>query len=163
MKKYVQNIAAALSAADPSGKAIYEANAKAYNAQLDALHTWAEKMLAVIPVGKRRVITSHDAFSYLGHRYKIEFMSPQGSSTESEASAKDVATLVQQIRQTGVRALFVENISSPRLMETLAKEAKVNIGGKLYSDALAKTAPANTYLGMYRYNVETLLTGLKQN
>jgi zinc/manganese transport system substrate-binding protein len=163
MKEYVHHIAQALIAVDPNSKAYYEANAKAYHLQLDALNSWVEQSLATIPVAKRRVITSHDAFAYLGHRYKIQFMSPQGSSTESEASAKEVATLVQHIRKTGVRALFIENISSPRLMETLAKEANVKVGGKLYSDALAKTAPANTYLGMYRYNIETLLAGLRQN
>jgi zinc/manganese transport system substrate-binding protein len=163
MKEYVHHIAQALIAVDPSGKAYYEANAKAYNAQLDTLHSWVEKSLAVIPKAKRRVITSHDAFAYLGQRYHIQFMSPQGGSTESEASAKDVAKLVQYIRKTGVRALFIENISNPRLMETLANEAQVKVGGKLYSDALAKTAPANTYLGMYRYNIETLLKGLHQN
>lgn len=163
MKSYVQNIAAALSGADPAGKAVYANNAKAYIAKLDALNAWAEKALSVIPQPKRRVITSHDAFSYLAQRYKIQFMAPQGANTESEASARDVAQLVRQVRQTGVRALFVENISDPRLMETLAKEAKVTLGGKLYSDALSKTPPANTYLGMYRYNIETLLAGMRRN
>lgn len=163
MKQYVSRIANALSAADPQNKSAYEANAKAYQARLDQLHAWVQRTLASIPIKKRRVITAHDAFAYLGRRYHIHFMAPQGMSTESEASAKEVASLIEQIRQTGVRAIFVENISSPRLIEMLAREAKGKIGGELYSDALAKTAPANTYLGMYRRNIETLVAGLKQN
>lgn len=163
MKRCVDYIAEALTAVDPEGKLSYEMNAKKYQAKLDQLHQWAEKALSVIPVKKRRVITAHDAFAYLGKRYHIHFMAPQGTSTDSEASAKEVAGLVEQIRKTKVRALFMENINNPKLIETLAREAKAKIGGQLYSDALAKDAPANTYLGMYRYNIETLIAGLKQN
>lgn len=163
MKGYVQNIANALAKVDPQNRAFYMANAKAYQAKLNALNQWVEGSLKVIPKAKRRVITSHDAFAYLGKRYHIQFMSLQGMSTDSEASAKDVMMLVQEIRKTGVKALFMENIQSPRLINMLAREAHVEIGGKLYSDALAKTGPASSYLGMYRQNIETLLSGLRKN
>jgi zinc/manganese transport system substrate-binding protein len=163
VKDYVERIAQALTEVDPEGKAQYYANAKSYQAQLEALNQWAKTLLAVIPINKRKVITLHDAFAYLGKRYQIQFLAPQGISVDSEASAKSVADLIRQIRASGVKALFVENINNPKLMEMLAKEAKVKVGGRLYSDALASKAPANTYMGMYRHNIEVLLAGLKQN
>lgn len=163
MKLYVNYITNALTAVDPEGKLSYEMNAKNYQTKLDQLHQWVENALAEIPIKKRQVITAHDAFAYLGKRYHIHFMAPQGTSTESEASAKDVAALVEQIRKTKVRALFIENINNPKLIKTLAREAKTKIGGELYSDALAKEPPADTYLGMYRYNIQTLVAGLKRN
>jgi zinc/manganese transport system substrate-binding protein len=114
-----------------------------------------------LPPGVRRVITSHDAFGYLGQAYQIRFLAPQGLSTVREPSAAEVAGLIRQIRREGVRALFVENIRDPRLMRQIAEEAGVRIGGTLYSDALAAEGPASSYLGMYRHNLDSLLQALR--
>ena len=100
------------------------------------------------------MITSHDAFQYFGRAYGIDFHAPVGLSTESEPSAGEVATLIRQMRDEGIHALFVENITDPRLVGQLAREAGAVIGGRLYSDSLSGPAgPAPTYLDMFRHNV----------
>jgi len=120
-------------------------------------------MVAILPEGRRRVITSHDAFSYLGAEYNLEFISPQNVSTESEASARDVADLIRQIREEGIVAVFLENISDDRLMQQIANETGTTIGGTLYSGALSdEDGPASTYLDMMRYNVTTLVEALSE-
>ncbi len=131
------NIRDALIAVDPAGKAAYAANAAAYIAKLDALDAEMREALAKIPTERRKVITSHDAFGYFGAAYGLQFVAPQGVSTEAEASAKDVARIIRQIRPEKIPAVFVENVSDPRLMERIAKETGAKIGGTLYSDALS--------------------------
>ncbi len=109
------------------------------------------------------MITSHDAFGYLSHRYQITTIAPQGVSTEAEASASDVAKIIRQIRKENIKALFVENISDPRLMQQISKETGVQPGKALFSDALSDDkGPASTYLDMMRYNTAQILTALKQ-
>jgi zinc/manganese transport system substrate-binding protein len=153
-KIYVANIRDGLSKADPAGKSVYEANAKAYLAKLDALEGEVKAAIAKIPADRRRIITTHDAFGYFGAAYGMEFISPEGVSTESEASAKDVAKIIDQIRRQKIPAVFVENISDPRLMEQIARETGARIGGTLYSDALSKAdGPAPTYIDMMRNNI----------
>jgi zinc/manganese transport system substrate-binding protein len=160
-KIYVANIRDALSAADPQGKAVYEANAAAYGQQLDALDAEIKDAIARIPADRRRIITSHDAFAYFEKAYGIDFIAPQGVSTESEASAKDVAQIIRQIRREKVPAVFFENISDPRLIERIAKETGTRIGGRLYSDALSEPAgPAGTYIDMMRHNIRAFSTAL---
>jgi zinc/manganese transport system substrate-binding protein len=103
---------------------------------------------------RRRIITTHDAFGYFGSAYGMKFISPEGVSTESEASAKDVAKIIDQIRKEKIPAVFMENISDPRLMEQIARETGAKIGGTLYSDALSKAdGPAATYIDMMRNNI----------
>ena len=112
----------------------------------------------------RTVITSHDAFQYFGRDYNLTFLAPQGLSTESEASAKDVARLITQIRAEGIAAVFVENISDPRLIQQIASETGVGIGGKLYPGALSDTnGPASSYLDMIRSNAESITAALSAN
>lgn len=150
----VANIARALAAADPAHADIYRRRAEAYDRKLAALDRDIRDRLDAFPEGRRKVITSHDAFQYFGRAYGIDFLAPVGLSTESEPSAGEVATLVRQMRDEGIHALFVENITDPRLVEQLAREAGAVIGGKLYSDSLSgPTGPAPTYLDMFRYNV----------
>jgi zinc/manganese transport system substrate-binding protein len=107
------------------------------------------------------VVTSHDAFQYFGRDYGLTFLAPQGLSTESEASAKDVARLIEQMREEGISAVFVENITDARLLEQIARETGATIGGTLYPGALSgPDGPAPTYLDMMRHNATTLATAL---
>jgi zinc/manganese transport system substrate-binding protein len=117
--------------------------------------------IAKIPADRRKIITSHDAFGYFGAAYGMEFISPEGVSTESEASAKDVARIITQIRKEKIPAVFLENISDPRLMQQIAKETGAKIGGKLYSDALSEPAgPAASYIDMMRHNIREFASAL---
>lgn len=156
---YVQNIAKGLEKVDPANASVYRANAEAYTAKLGELDRWVRKEFSGIPRQKRRMITTHDAFGYFGAAYGIAIISPVGFSTESEASAADIANLIKQIRREKITAVFLENVSDPRLMEQVAKESGVTLGGTLYSDALSKPqGPASTYLEMFKNNV-TLIAG----
>lgn len=163
VKAMVGNIAAALSQADPAGSAYYADRARNYQGALDDLITWANKQLAPIPPSRRVVLTSHDAFGYLGQRFGIKFLAPEGVSTESEASAKDVANLIRVIRRTGIKAVFMENISNPRLVQRIAKDAKVTVDGKLYSDALSQNPEATTYLQLFQHNIRAIAAAMKDN
>lgn len=161
---YVKNIAAALTKVDPAGAAEYRANAAHYTAELKALDTWARKQYAQFPKARRRVITSHDAFGYHGTHYGIEFLAPQGVSTESEASARDVAALIRQMKAEHINAVFMENMSNPKLIEQMAKDSGVQMSGKLYPDALSRAdGPAPTYLKLLRFNVTQIAAGLAKN
>jgi zinc/manganese transport system substrate-binding protein len=161
VKIYVTNIRDALAAADPGGKANYEANASAYLAKLDALDQDIRNAVAKIPAERRRIITTHDAFGYFKDAYGIDFIAPQGVSTESEASAKDVAKIINQIKKQKIPAIFVENVSDPRLLKRISEETGAKIGGTLYSDALTDDkGPAPSYIEMMRHNVETLAAAL---
>jgi zinc/manganese transport system substrate-binding protein len=154
---YVGNVKDALVAADPAGKAAYETNATAYLAKLDTLENEIKATVARIPADRRKAITSHDAFGYFAKAYGIEFIAPQGVSTESEASAKDVARIIRQIKAQKVPAVFLENITNPRLAEQIARESGAKIGGRLYSDALsAESGPAGTYIAMMKHNISQI-------
>jgi len=160
-KVYVANIRDGLIAVDPAGKAVYEANAAAYLGKLDELETWVRAALAAIPAGRRKIITTHDAFGYFGDAYGLSFMAPDRVSTESEPSAKDVAAIVAQIRRQKIPAVFLENVADPRLMAQIARETGAVIGGTLYSDALSEPGgPAGTYIDMMRYNVRQFTKAL---
>jgi zinc/manganese transport system substrate-binding protein len=160
-KIYVTNFLAALIAADPEGKAVYEANAAAYLAELDALDKEIRDTVARIPPARRKVITSHDAFGYFKAAYGVDFIAPQGVATDSEASARDVARIIRQIRSQKIPAVFLENISDPRLMKRIADETKAMIGGTLYSDALSgPDGPAASYIDMMRSNLRQLAAAL---
>lgn len=156
-KIYVKNIADAFCAADAAGCDTYKANATSYTGQLDALETDVKAAVASIPADKRTVITSHDAFGYFAHEYGIVFLAPEGISTEAEASAADVAKLIEQVRHDKASAIFVENITNQRLIEQIAGETGLKIGGTLYSDALSDAdGPASTYIDMMKNNIGTI-------
>ncbi|NJO56513.1 MAG: metal ABC transporter substrate-binding protein [Rhodospirillales bacterium] len=158
---YVRNIADGLIAVDPAGAATYRANAERYLAEIAALDREVRAAIAKLPADRRTVVTSHDAFGYFAAAYDLRFLSPEGVSTESEASAKDVAALIKQIRAEKIPAVFMENVTDPRLIEQVRKETGAAIGGTLYSDALSPAdGPAPTYLKMFRYNVATLTKAL---
>ena len=159
---YIDNIAKGLIKVDPAHQADYTANATAYKARLQAVHKQFSARFAALPPARRMAITSHDAFGYLAHAYHLTLLAPQGLSTEAEPSAAQVAQLIRQIRQQQVPALFVENISDPRLMEQISRETQVTIGGKLYSDALSgPKGDAPDYLALMNHNLDTLLKALE--
>lgn len=154
---YVSNIAEAFCTADTDGCDHYHANAEAYKAKLKALDAEVRASIGSIPPDKRVVITSHDAFGYLGHEYGITFLAPEGMSTEAEASAADVAALIRQVKGDKASAIFVENVTDPRLVEQIASETGLKLGGTLFSDALsAEGGPAPTYIDMMRHNITAI-------
>ncbi len=158
---YVENIAKGLSAADPDGAEVYKANATAYLEQLSALDAEIIAAVAALPADRRTIVTSHDSFAYFAAAYGLTFVSPQGISTEAEASARDVAALITQIREAGITAVFVENIADPRLLDQIANETGAKIGGTLFSDALSgPDGVAPTYVAMMRNNLEQLTAAL---
>ncbi len=158
---YVRNIADGLSSVDPAGAEIYRSNAVRYLKDIDAVEAQVREAIDSLPVERRKVVTSHDAFGYFSVAYGIEFHAPVGFSTEAEASAGDVARLVRQINKEKIPAVFVENISDRRLLDQIVRETGARIGGTLYSDALSKAdGPAGTYLGMMRHNIQTLVAAL---
>lgn len=159
---YVANIAKGLCAVDAEGCPTYEANAKAYSDEISALDADVKAQIATVPEDKRKVITTHDAFGYFGAAYGVAFEAPEGVSTESEASASDVAKLIEQIKREHVTALFVENMSDGRLVEQIGRETGVKLGGELYADALSeKDQGAATYLDMFRHNIALLVPAMK--
>jgi zinc/manganese transport system substrate-binding protein len=160
-KIYVANIRDALSAADPAGRETYAANASAYLAKLDALDADVKSEIAKIPADRRKVITTHDSFGYFGAAYGIVFVAPQGVSTESEVAAKDVAAIIGQIRKQKIPAVFLENVSDPRLLRRISEESGARVGGTLYSDALTdEKGVAPSYLEMIRHNTKQLAAAL---
>jgi zinc/manganese transport system substrate-binding protein len=161
---YAGNIARALAAIDPVHADAYRGRLQEYQGELQALDKRVRGELALVPADKRRVITSHDAFAYYGKAYDITFLAAEGINTDSEPTAKTVAGLVRQIRREGIRALFLENIGDPRLVEEIAQDAGTTPGPPLYSDALSKPdGPAPTYVRMIEYNTLVLKRGMLRN
>ena len=158
---YVANIRDGLIAVDPAGRDAYDANAKKFLADIDAVEQEVKDSIAKLPPARRKIITTHDAFGYFGATYGLEFIAPEGVSTESEASAKDVAKIIRQIKAEKIPAVFLENVTDRRLLDQIAKETGAKIGGTLYSDALSEpNGPAATYLDMFRNNIQALTAAL---
>jgi zinc/manganese transport system substrate-binding protein len=160
-KIYVANIRDGLSKADPPGKSVYEANAKAISPSSKRSSRRSRRRSERFPpttAGLSRP-TTHSVIS--AGAYGMAFISPEGVSTDAEPSAKDVARIIAQIRKQKIPAVFMENITDPRLMQQIAKETGAKIGGTLYSDALSDTkGPAATYIDMMRSNVNELSKAL---
>jgi zinc/manganese transport system substrate-binding protein len=160
-KIYVANIREALVTADPANAEVFSKQAQAYLAKLDALDREVREAIAKIPQVRRKVISTHDAFGYFASAYGIDFIAPEGVSTESEASARDIADIITQVRTQKIPAVFLENISDPRLMRRIAAETGAVIGGTLYSDSLTgEKGDAPTYIDMVRHNIRTLTGAL---
>jgi zinc/manganese transport system substrate-binding protein len=160
-KIYVANIRDALIAADPAGVDAYKANAASYLSKLDALDREVREAVAKIPPERRSVISTHDAFGYFAAAYGVRFIAPQGVSTESEPSARDIAAIITQIKKQKIPAVFLENVSDPRLIQRIASETGAKIGGTLYSDSLTdEKGPAPTYIDMVRHNIKALTSAL---
>ena len=160
-KSMSTNIRDALAAADPAGAEFYRANAEIYLAKLDALDREVRAAVALIPESRRKVISTHKAFGYFADAYGIEFLAPLGVSTESEPSARDIAGIITRIRTAQIPAVFLENISDPRLIQRIAAETGARVGGTLYSDSLtAEKGDAPTYIDMVRHNIKALTSAL---
>ena len=160
---YVINIRDGLIKADPDGAEIYKANARAYMNKLDELDVHVREVVSRLAQDKRKVVTSHDAFAYFGAEYGLRFIGARGLSDDAEPSAQGVAQLIRQIRDEKVRTLFIENRASPKLLNQIARETGVKVGGKLYADVLSPAdGPAPSYIQMMQYNIRTLYDGLKE-
>jgi zinc/manganese transport system substrate-binding protein len=161
-KIYVGNIRDGLIAIDPTGESVYRANAAAYLAALGTLDAEIKAAIESIPVARRKIITTHSSFGYFADAYGVEFIAPEGLSTEAEPSPRDVARLIDQIRREKIPAVFIENVADPRLLQRIAMETGARIGGTLYSDALSPPdGPAATYIDLMRHNVRELTKGLR--
>jgi zinc/manganese transport system substrate-binding protein len=160
-KVYVGNIRTALSAADPANAEQYRANTDAYMAKLDALEREVRDAIAKLPPARRKVISTHNAFGYFAAAYGIEFIAPLGVSTESEPSARDIAKIITQVKQAKIPAVFLENVTDPRLMQRISAETGAKVGGTLYSDGLTgEKGDAPTYIDMVRHNIKALTRAL---
>jgi len=160
-RTYVANIRDGLIAADPSAAESYRANADAYLGKLAALEAEVRAAIGKIPPDHRKIITTHDAFGYFGVAYGLDFIAPEGVSTEAEPSARDVARIIRQIKAQDIPAVFMENITNPRTIRRIAAESGARIGGTLFSDALSPPeGPAPTYLDMMHHNAKELAAAL---
>lgn len=158
---YIDNITAALAKVAPERAATFYGNRANYIAEIELLDGEIKSMMETLPASARTIITSHDAFQYFGRDYGLTFLAPQGLSTDSEASARDVAQLIKQIRAEGISAVFVENVADPRLLQQIANETGSTVGGELYPGALShENGPAATYLDLMNHNATTIATAL---
>lgn len=159
---YVRNISKGLEQADPANAEYYQRRAKDYAQRIQELDDSIKTRLQAVPVEKRKVITSHDAFSYMGKAYDIRFIPLVGVSSQAEPSARDIAQIIQQARREQIQAIFVENTVSAKLVEQVARETGAKVGGTLYSDALGVAGSGvDTYLGMMRSNTDQLIKALQ--
>jgi zinc/manganese transport system substrate-binding protein len=160
-KIYVANIRDALASVDPADAEVFSSQAQTYLGKLDALDREVREAIAKIPPSRRKVISTHDSFGYFASAYGVEFIAPIGVSTESEASARDIAAIIRQIKNQKIPAVFLENISDPRLIRQIAAESGARIGGTLYSDSLTgEKGDAPTYIDMVRHNIRALTSAL---
>lgn len=158
---YANNIEQALLAADPEDAADLKSRGDAYVDRLRHLDAWARAEIAQVPLAQRKVITSHDAFSYLGAAYGIAFQAPAGISSEAEPTAGQVARLIRQIKAEKVKTVFIENQTDPRLVTQIARESGAKMGGELYPEALSDgSGPAASYVDAFIYNIKTLKAGM---
>ncbi len=161
---YAKNITLALEKALPDQAATIRVRAAKYEAEMKNMDDYVHSQFGSIPLQQRKIITSHDAFGYFGEAYGVKFLAPVGLSTDAEPAAADVAALINQIKEQGVKQLFIENMTNPKLIEQIARDSGAQMGGTLYSDALsAKTGPAPTYLDMFRNNVPKLKAAMQLN
>ena len=159
--QYVVNIADAMAKIDTINAEVYEANASTYTARLEKMHKQALERHAKLKADRCVVVTSHDAFGYLEEDYGLTFLAPIGIDTDAEPSARDLAKLIDHLKFVGAGALFVENITNQSLIQQIARETGIQVGGRLFSDALSERGgPATSYEEMFKHNLETLITAL---
>lgn len=159
---YARNVMNALIKADPEDKRYFRQRGEAYIQQLEKLDSWAKATFAAVPAAKRKVLTSHDAFGYFGAAYGVTFLAPVGFSTEAEASASDVAKLIDQLKSEKIHTYFIENQTDPRLVKQIAAASGAKSGGELYPEALSQpSGPAPDYVSAFRHNVETIAASMR--
>ena len=163
-RRYVANIVTGLAESDPANAAPYRARAAAYDGRLAALDAWIRSEIGRVPADRRKAITSHDSFGYFASAYGVTFHAARGLTTESEPSARAVAQLIRQVREQKIKALFLENMTNPMLVNQIARDSGATVGPPLYTDALSKAGgPAASYEAMMRYNVAALVAGMLKN
>lgn len=162
--QYAANIASGLTKLDPANAGTYRTRLDDYRADLLDLDGWAKQQIGSVPKAKRKVITSHDGFAYLGRAYDFVIEGARGWTNDQEPTAAQVAALIGQIKRDRIRAIFVENMNDPRLIQRIARETGADVGGELYSDALSKPGEdGDTYMKMFRHNIRTLRSGMLNN
>lgn len=162
--KYVENIRDGLASADPAGSQTYRDNASAYIDQLTELDQWIQTTVAEIPPEQRLLVTNHESFGYFADRYGFKIIGTIIPATSSGASpsAQDLARLVDTIRNSGAKAIFLETGTNPQLAEQISQETGVKVVSDLYSHTLTTPDdPAPDYISMMRYNVETIVDALR--
>ncbi len=158
---WIGNIEKALISADPDDAQVFRDNTDRYAKEVTSLDLYARKAINAVPKDRRKVLTSHDALGYFGRTYGVKFLSPVGVSTEAEASAGDVAKLIDQIKQENVKVYFFENSNDPRVVRQIADATGAHPGGELYVEALSPAdGPAPNYLAMFKHNVDLLVAGM---
>ncbi len=160
----VANIRDALSKADPGNAEAYRANAEAYTAQLQSLDAWIVEQVNSVPAERRKLVTNHDTLGYFAQRYGFQVLGTllPGSTEGASPSAQQLAGLVEAVKASGVPAVFAENVASNNLIDQVATEAGVKVVASLYTDALGPPGSgADTYLGMLRANVTTIVAALR--
>lgn len=159
---YATNVMNALIKADPQDAAAIRKQGESYIQQLQKLDSWAKTAFAAVPQNKRKVLTSHDAFGYFGQRYGVEFLAPVGFSTEAEASASDVASIIKQLKAEHINTYFMENQTDPRLVKQIASATGAKPGGELYPEALSEAnGPAASYEAAFKHNVNAMLKSMR--
>lgn len=162
--RYVENIRDGLIQADPEGRTEYQANAAAYIQQLRNLDRWVAEQVRQVPEQNRLLVTNHESLGYYADRYGFRIVGTiiPSTSTGASPSAQQVAQLIERIRATGAKAIFLETGSNPQLAQQIAKETGVKVVTELYTHSLsAPEGPAPTYLDMIRYNTQTIVTALR--
>ncbi len=166
-KETIDAVVSSLGKLDPANKVDYEANGKTAKARMDELQQWAEAKVAEIPLQKRILVTSHDAYNYFGRAYGFKVVALQGISTVSEAGLADRTKLVDFIKSQKVKAIFVETTVSPEAIKAIALDAGVTVGGELFSDAMGERGQMEgeldlgTYEGMIRHNISIIVKALR--
>lgn len=160
---YIKNIVEALQSADPVHALIYEREFERYVQVIEETDSFIFESIASIPPEQRLLITSHDAFAYYGKRYGLDLSALMGISTEAEPQTSDMIRVARQIKQRKIPAVFIESTINPKLLEQIAKDHQIDIGGELYSDSLGpEGSGADSYTGMLRYNTDVITRALSQ-
>lgn len=160
MEKATKIVRDALSKISPEDKATFAANAGQYLERLDALEKWAKRKVAELPRDRRRLVTSHEAFQYFAKEHGFTIAAIEGVTRADQPSSKKVAEIVRTIRETGVKAIFPESLSNPKVLKEIMRETGAKIGPELHGDGLGGGA-ASTYEGMYQHNVTAIVDALK--
>jgi len=164
VRRYVANILSGLIEVDVANSDFYRDRVASYDERLAELDTWIRSKIARVPTGKRRVITDHAAFGYFAHAYGVEFLNARGIGSENAPAAREMAALISLVRTHKTRALFVETLTDPRMIEQVARDSGGFVGDTLYGDALSPPeGPAASYEALMRHNVGALVTGMEKN
>lgn len=160
---YVDNIRDGLTKADPTGAETYHANADAYIAQLKDLDAWIVGQVNTIPADHRLLVTNHEAMGYFANQYGFEVVGAviPSLSTDAGTSAKEMSSLIDQIKSSGAPAIFLGEVENPNLANQIASETGVKVVSDLYLETLTDGTPAATYIDMMKHNVTSIVEGLK--